>query len=125
MAKALLTITKSELMSSPEKISRSSPGTAAKLSLLQQESDALLTDVKQVEETYATQALDLTLSIGYIEHLLASSRVEKYLTKHHPDILNEFKKLLSEKAEEMSRTIPESAQKSPKDASGRSKKVSQ
>ena len=64
-----------------------------------------------MEETYATQALDLTLSLGYVEHLLASVRVEKYLTKHHPDILNQFRKLLSEKADEMSRSIPDSIQR--------------
>ena len=111
MAKTLFTITKPELIAQPAKTNRASPGAAAKLSLLQEESDTLLTDVKQVEETYATQALDLTLSLGYVEHLLASVRVEKYLTKHHPDILNQFKKLLSEKADEMSRSIPDSIQR--------------
>ena len=116
MAKTLLTITKSELLLNAPKVNHASPGTAAKLSLLQQESEMLLTDVKRVEETYAIQALDLTLSMGYIEHLLASSRIEKYLIKHHPDILNEFKKLLSAKAEEMSQPIPQSIQKSQGDA---------
>jgi hypothetical protein len=111
MATALLTITKAELLLHPEKTPRSSPGSSAKLTVLQQESDALLTDVKKVEETYATQALDLTLSMGYIEHLLGNVQIEKYLGKNHPEILSEFKKLLGEKAEEMSRAIPESVQK--------------
>lgn len=111
MATALLTITKPELLLHPAKTPRSSPGSTAKLALLQQESDTLLTDVKMVEETYATQALDLTLSMGYMEHLLRNVQVEKYLGKNHPEILSEFKKLLGEKAEEMSRTIPESVPK--------------
>lgn len=111
MATALLTITKVELLVHPEKVPRSSPGSSAKLSVLQQESEALLSDVKKVEETYATQALDLTLSMGYIERLLGNMQVEKYLGKNHPEILSEFKKLLGEKAEEMSRAIPESVQK--------------
>jgi RepB plasmid partitioning protein len=100
-----------ELLLHPEKVPRSSPGSSAKLNVLQQESEALLSDVKKVEETYATQALDLTLSMGYIEHLLGNMQVEKYLGKNHPEILSEFKKLLGEKAEEMSRAIPESVQK--------------
>ena len=125
MAKTLLTITKPELMVSPAKIIRSSPGSAAKLSLLQEESDMLLADVKKVEETYATQALDLTLSIGYIEHLLASPRVQKYLTKHHPDILNEFRKMLDEKADEITRTVPESARQSQQKVKVLPKKPSQ
>ena len=106
MAKALLTITKPELLASTEKVGRSSPGTGAKLEVLQEESEALLTDLKKVEELYATQALDLTLALGYTERLVANGRVEKYLSKHHAEILNEFKKQIREKAEEMSRTIP-------------------
>ena len=116
MAKALLTITKPELMATPEKISRSSPGTSAKLELLQQESEALLTDLKQVEDSYATQALDLTLGLGYVERLLANHQIAKYLAKHHADLLNEFNKLLGEKAEEMSRTISDPIQKHPRAA---------
>ena len=106
MAKALLTITKPELLVTPEKVSRSSPGSGAKLEVLQQESEALLIDLKKVEESYATQALDLTLGLGYVERLLASPRVAKYLAKHHEELLNEFNKLLGEKAEEMSQAIP-------------------
>jgi len=110
MVTALLTITKPELLLHPAKVPRSSPGSTAKLAVLQQESDALLTDVKKVEETFASQALDLTLCMGYIEHLLGNMQVDKYLGKNHPGILSEFKKLLGEKAEEMSRAIPESVQ---------------
>jgi hypothetical protein len=108
MAKALLTITKPQLVANPEKMSRSRPGTSAKIEALQRESEVLLTDLKLVEESYATQALDLTIGLGYIERLLANTRIEKYLVKHHVELLNEFKKLLGEKAEEMSRTIPDS-----------------
>jgi hypothetical protein len=107
MAKALLTITKPELLASPAKVSHNSPGSNAKMELLQQESDTLLVDLKKVEQSYATQALDLTLGLGYLERLLANIQVERYLAKNHIELLHEFKKLLAEKAEEMSRTIPE------------------
>ena len=107
MAKALLTITKPELLLNQEKTSRSSPGSNAKIEALQRESDSLLTDLKQVEESYATQALDLTLALGYIERLDSNTKVEKYLAKHHGEILNEFKKLMGEKVEEMSSAIPD------------------
>ena len=62
---------------------------------------------------YATQALDLTLGLGYVERLLANSHVAKYLAKHHAELLNEFTKLLREKAEEMSRTITRPAGRPP------------
>jgi RepB plasmid partitioning protein/ParB-like nuclease domain len=111
MAKALYTITKPELILHPSKPNRASPGTSAKLALLRQEADSLLIDVKQVEETYAAQALDLTLSLGYVEHLLSNAKIDKYLTKHHQDILGEFRKQIEEKTEEMSRPIPGSTTK--------------
>lgn len=123
MAKALLTITKPELMASPEKVSRSSPGSNAKLEVLQQESEALLSDLKQVEESYATQALDLTLGLGYIERLLANSHVAKYLSKHHAELLSEFNRLLAEKSEEMSRTIPDPRQPSARGPRSSAKKT--
>ena len=70
-------------------------------------SEALLTDLKQVEESYATQALDLTLTLGYVERLISNTKVEKYLAKHHGEILNEFKKSIRERVEEMSNAIPD------------------
>lgn len=111
MARALFTITKPELILRPAKTNRASPGTSAKLALLREEADTLLIDVKQVEDTYAAQALDLTLSLGYVEHLLSNTKIEKYLTKHHLDILGEFRKQIDEKTEEMSRPIPGSSAK--------------
>lgn len=99
MAKALLTITKPELLASPEKQSRTSPGTKAKLDLLQDEAETLLVDLKKVEESYATQALDLTLALGYVERLISNKNVERYLAKHHSEILSEFRQELKEKAE--------------------------
>ncbi len=83
MAKALLTITKPELLVIPEKVSRSSPGSGAKLEVLQQESEALLTDLKKVEESYATQALDLTLSLRYLERLWLTRVFAKYRRAPH------------------------------------------
>ena len=62
------------------------------------------------------QALDLTIGRGYVERLLANSHIEKYMAKNHVELLNEFNKLLGEKAEEMSRTIPDPIRKPPKEA---------
>jgi hypothetical protein len=85
--------------------------------------DARVTDLKKVEESYATQALDLTLGLGYVERLLVNPRISKYLTKHHAELLNEFTKLLGEKAEEMSRTIPDPVKTSPQGPRSSTKKV--
>jgi hypothetical protein len=125
MAKALLTITKPELVVSPEKVTRSRPGTNAKLEVLQRESEVLLTDLKRVEESYATHALDLTIGLGYVERLLANQHVEKYMAKHHVELRNELNKLVKEKAEEMSRTIPDPVRIPPKSAKSSAKPSSE
>jgi len=38
----------------------------------------------------------LSIASGYIERLLANSRIEKHLEKHHRDILGELRALLAE-----------------------------
>ena len=58
--------------------------------IVQRESEVLLTDLKLVEEYYATQALDLTIGLGYIERPLTNTQIEKYLATIvlralHPD----------------------------------------
>jgi tRNA 2-selenouridine synthase SelU len=42
--------------------------------------------------------------LGYTERLLSNKNVEKYLAKHHSDLLSELKKQLKEKTVEMVRT---------------------
>ena len=66
------------------------PGASAKIEALERESEVLLTDLKLVEEYYATQALDLTIGLGYIERPLTNTQIEKYLATIvlralHPD----------------------------------------
>lgn len=62
---------------------RSKPGTSAKIEALRRESEVLLTDLKLVEESYATQALDLTIGLGYVERLLANEHIERYRSSLH------------------------------------------
>jgi len=121
----LAKIQAAERITNPEKVSRPNPGTSAKIEALQRESEVLLTDLKLVEESYATQALDLTIGLGYVERLLANTRIEKYLTKHHVELLNEFNKLIGEKAEEMSRTISPPIRVPPKSVKSTAKPASE
>jgi hypothetical protein len=53
---------------------------------------------------------------GPFYRLLANQHVEKYMAKHHVEFLNELNKLVKEKAEEMSRTIPDPVRIPPKSA---------
>jgi hypothetical protein len=46
-------------------------------------------------------------ALGYVERLLSNTKVERHLAKHHGEILNEFKKSIREKVEEMSSALPD------------------
>jgi hypothetical protein len=64
--------------------------------MFEQEADFLVRDLKAVEDSYGTDILLLTVSCRYVQRLLENDRLERYLTKHNPDILNTLRGLLSE-----------------------------
>ena len=95
-AKALLTVTKSELLNVPVSSRRLQATSTAAQSMLQEENESLLKDLKAVEESYGSDILTLTVSCGYINRLLQNPKIERYLTRHQPDTLQALQKLLSE-----------------------------
>ncbi len=96
-AKALLAVTKPELLEEHASSSKKMQATSnAARSMLEQENEFLLRDLKSVEESYGTDVLTLTVSCGYFERLLQNSRIERYLARYHVDILQALQKLLSE-----------------------------
>ena len=62
--------------------------------MLEQETDMLLRDFKAVEETYGADVLTLSVCCGYLKRLLGNARVERYLTKRYPEILQQLQQLL-------------------------------
>ncbi|HEY6349025.1 MAG TPA: plasmid partitioning protein RepB C-terminal domain-containing protein [Candidatus Angelobacter sp.] len=94
-AKFLLSITPPEMLLEPvtEKSTKVSTGASA---MLQQEMEALLKDFKAVEQSYGTDILTLTVICGYVGRLLGNAKVERYLTKHQPDILSTLRSTLAE-----------------------------
>jgi hypothetical protein len=64
--------------------------------MLEQETDALLREYKAVDESYGTEVLPLSVSCGYIERLLANVRVQRYLSKRYPDILQQLQQLVAD-----------------------------
>ncbi len=95
-AKALLAVTKPEMLEEhPSSRQLEATSTAAR-SMLKEENDFLLRDLKSVEESYGTDVLTLTVSVGYLERLLGNPRVEKYLDRYHLDILRTLQKIISD-----------------------------
>jgi hypothetical protein len=95
-AKALLEVTRPELLAegcASKKLDTKPVGTRV---MLEQETDMLLRDLKAVEDSYGTDILILMVSQRYIERLLGNDRVERHLNRHHPEILNTLRSLISD-----------------------------
>jgi hypothetical protein len=97
-AKTLLEVTRPELpveVPTSRKIDAKSGGARV---MFEQESDLLLRDLTAVEDSHGTDILILTMLCRYVERLLENGSGERHLGKHHPDILNALRGLLSRQA---------------------------
>jgi hypothetical protein len=104
-AKALLAVTRSELLEDgPNASKKLDANSMAARSMLEEENGFLLRDLKSVEESYGTDVLTLTVSCGYLEKLLKNHKIERYLSRHHGDILQTLQQILSEVHPRMSGT---------------------
>lgn len=86
-AKSLLAVTRPELLVGSQRKPTVAATTAAAQEMLGRETEQLIRDLKTVEESYGTDVLSLTVCQGYFKKLLANSRVERYVAKNHPDLL--------------------------------------
>jgi hypothetical protein len=105
-AKALLEVTRPELLVEAPSSRKADAKSAGARVMLEQETDLLLRDLKAVEDSYGTDILFLTVSCKYIERLLGNGRVERHLIKQHPDILHALRGLLAEVARERAKAAP-------------------
>jgi hypothetical protein len=96
-AKALLAVTKPEMLEELAASSKKLQATSmAARSMLKEENEFLLRDLKSVEESYGTDVLTLTVACGYLDRLLTNPKIERYMTRYHVDILQALQKLLSD-----------------------------
>src|ERR1039458_2061188 len=86
-AKALLAVTKPEMLEEHAAADKKLQATSiVARSMLEEENEFLLKDLKSVEESYGADVLTLTVACGYIDRLLKNAKVERYLDRHHTDI---------------------------------------
>jgi ParB-like chromosome segregation protein Spo0J len=62
--------------------------------LMERESASLAAEFKAAERSYGIDHLHLVLAKGYLNRLLASARVVRYLARQHSGILSEFQKMV-------------------------------
>jgi hypothetical protein len=104
-AKALLEVTRPELLLELPSSRNIEAGSAGARALLEQENDSLLKDLKNIEASYGTDILTLSIVLGYIERLLGNVRIERHLMKYHSDILLSLRALLSEVKPEKAKAL--------------------
>jgi hypothetical protein len=81
--------------------------------MLEQETDTLLREFKAVEKSYGADVLTLGVCCQYLERMLANARVQKYLSKRYPEILQQLQQLLADVNEDKSRRPAMPARKAP------------
>src|ERR1035437_8094790 len=87
-AKALLAVTKPEMLEEQAAVDKKLQATSiAARSMLEEQNEFLLRDLKSVEESYGTDVLTLTVACGYLDRLLKNPMIERYLARHRVDIL--------------------------------------
>lgn len=94
-ARALLAATKQTDLAKPEKAKRIDGMTPEQLARMEREMSALQQDFKAVEASYGEDVLHLVIVSGYISKLIANRKIERYLDHNHPEILEEFKAIVS------------------------------
>ena len=94
-AKALLAVTKPEMLEEQAAADKKLQATSiAARSMLEEQNEFLLRDLKLVEESYGTDVLTLTVACGYLDRLVTNPKIERYMARNHADILQALQKLL-------------------------------
>ncbi len=89
-AAALLAGTRDELLVSPERDRPKQSLSAAQKAQMECETDALLQDVKVIEESYGTDVLTLNVSCRYVQKLLGNATVRAHIAQRHAEVLREL-----------------------------------
>jgi len=94
-AKALLAATKQCDLAKPEKPKQVAGMTPEQMARMEREMETLQQDFKAVEVSYGEDVLQLVIAAGYLSKMVANRKIEKYLEQNHPEILAEFKVIIS------------------------------
>ena len=66
---------------------------ADQMALMERETAQLDREIKAAEQSYGPDHLQLVLAQGYVAKIVANNRVSRWLERHQPDVLAEFRKL--------------------------------
>ena len=86
--------TRDEMLVEPERDRSKKSGNPEQRLRLQQETEALIRDLKRVEESYGTEVLTLSVSCRYLARVLGNAKIRRELEERHPELLVELESVL-------------------------------
>lgn len=94
-AGALLAGTRQQELAKPDKPKKVRGLSGEQMARMEREMTALQGDFKAAETSYGDHTLELVVASGYLAKLLRNPQVERYLTEHHSEFLDEFRAIVS------------------------------
>jgi len=94
-AQALLAATKQQDLARPERPKRIRGMTPEQMARMEREMEGLQGKFKAVEASYGDSVLNLVIASGYLAKLIGNTQTCRYLEQHHPELLVEFKAIVT------------------------------
>ncbi len=94
-AKTRLAISPPTLLSKSSIARQSKANADAADSLLGDDTEGLIQNLKAIEETYGTDVLTLTVVCAYLDRLFGGEKIPRYLERNHPGPLETLKTIMS------------------------------
>lgn len=96
-AKTRLALTPPDLLnSSSSRKNKIRADSVAAQMLLEEDTDTLIRNLKNIEASYGTDVLTLTVGCTYAKRLLESPKVVRYMERNHSGVLNALQTLVSD-----------------------------
>lgn len=97
-AKALLAATRQHDLVDADRPKKIGTLTPEQMARMEREMETLQRDFKAVEASYGDDVLNLVIASGYLSKLIANPEIARYLSQHHPEILEEFTAIIAASA---------------------------
>ena len=94
-ASALLAATPADQLVQSSQPKRFKGLPAAEISRMEQEMSLVQSRFKLIEQSYGNDVLNMVLARGYLNKLLANKAVASYLQRRQPELLHEFRAIIS------------------------------
>ena len=94
-SKALLAATRQADLVRPDQPKKIAGLTAEQMARMEREMATLQQDFKEVETSYGDDVLHLVIASAYLSKLLDNATIDRYLSRHHPDLLDQFKSIVA------------------------------